>query len=95
MSNDVPIQNLDDVEISGLVLFGETQILVGLSNSQWLRVPLSSCGGLGNLSDDNRLDYRLADRRSQLSWPGHGIDLSIQDLTDRAIALEDGDRCPD
>ena len=95
MSHDVTIEIAESTKLSGLVLAGETQMLVGLSNSQWLRVPLPACPELRDLAGDDLLDHRLTDHRSRLCWPGHGIDLSVRDLMARAIALEAGDKGPD
>ena len=83
------------LQLSGLVFFGATDVMVGLANHQWLRIPLSALPALRDLSEDEWLDYRLAANRTQLRWPGRDISLSVGDLADMAISIEDGDKGPD
>jgi len=90
MINDLMIPLPNDTQLSGMVLFGATQAMVGLANSQWLRIPLSAIPGLQNLAEDEWFDYRLADNRTRLRWPGRDISLSVRDLANMAIAIEDG-----
>jgi hypothetical protein len=95
MSDNVLIRIAETTELSGLVLVGETQLLVGLSDSKWLRVPLCACPALQDLAGDDLLDYQLTVHRSRLRWPRHGTHLGIHDLAGMAIALEDGHQGPD
>ena len=95
MISDPTIHMPSSLQLSGFVLFGTSQMMVGLANSQWLRIPLTAFPALQNLSEDECFDYRLADNRTQLRWPGHDISLSVRDLADMAISIEDGDKGPD
>jgi len=85
----------NNLQLSGFVLFGTSQMMVGLGNSQWLRITIDAFPALQNLSEDEWCDYRLGDNRTQLWWPGHDICLSVSDLADKAISIDDGDRGPD
>ena len=85
----------NNLQLSGFVLFGTSQMMVGLANSQWLRTPLSAFPALQNLSEDEWCDYRPAANQTELRWPGHDISLSVADLADNAIAIDDGGKGPD
>jgi hypothetical protein len=63
----IPMTN--NLQLSGFVLFGTSQMMVELENSQWLRIPLSAFPALQNLHEDECLDYRLAANRTHLRWP--------------------------
>ena len=89
------IHMTNNLQLSGFVLFGTSQMMVGLENSQWLRIPLSAFPDLQNLTEDEWCDYRLGDNRTLLRWPSHDISLSVGDLADNAISIDDGDRGPD
>ena len=95
MINAPTIQPPSSLQLSGLVFFGTSQMMVGLANSRWLRIPLTALPALQNLSEDECFDYRLAANRTQLRWPGRDICLSVHDLADMAISIEDGDKGPD
>ena len=95
MLNDPMIHVANSLQLSGFVLFGTSQMMVGLANSQWLRIPLTAFPALQSLSEDECFDYRIADNRTQLRWPGRDICLSVHDLADMAISIEDGDKGPD
>ena len=94
MINDPTIHMPNSLQLSGFVLFGTSQMMVGLANSQWLRIPLSAFPALQNLSEDECFDYRLADNRAQLRWPGRDISLSLRDLAGMAISIDDGGHGP-
>ena len=95
MINAPTILPPSSLQLSGFVLFGTSQMMVGLANSQWLRIPLSAFPALQSLSEDECFDYRLAANRTQLRWPGRDISLSVRELADMAISIEDGDNGPD
>lgn len=84
MINAPMIHLPNSLQLSGFVLFGTSQMMVGLENSRWLRIPLTAFPALQNLSEDECFDYRLADNRTQLRWPGRDISLSVCDLADKA-----------
>ena len=94
MINDPMTDAPDNLQFSGFVLFGPSQMMVGLANSQWLRIPLSAFPALLSLSEDECLDYRLAANRTQLRWPGREISLSVRDLADKAISIDGGGSGP-
>jgi len=95
MLNNLMIPMPSRLELSGFVLFGTSQMMVGLVNSQWLRIPLSAFPALRDLSEDEWCDYRLGANRTELRWPGHDISLSVADLADKAASVEDGGKGPD
>ena len=77
-----------------MVLFGTSEMLVGSANSRWFRIPLSASPSLTSLSEDDLLDYKLEGNRTYLHWRGTEITLSLQDLTNNASSIEDGDEGP-
>ena len=85
----------NNLQLSGFVLFGTSQMMVGLENSQWLRIPLAALPALQSLSEDEWCDYRLGANRTELRWPGHDISLSVAELADKAVSVEDGGKGPD
>ena len=85
----------NNLQLSGFVLFGTSQIMVGLENSQWLRIPLAAFPALQNLHEDEWCDYRLGANRTLLRWPTHDISLSVADLADKATSIDDGGRGPE
>jgi hypothetical protein len=95
MLNNPMIPPPNSPQLSGFVLFGTSQMMVGLANSQWLRIPLSAFPALRDLSEDEWCDYRLGASRTELRWPGHDINLSVRDLADNAISIDDGGKGPD
>jgi len=95
MINDPTIHVPSSLQLSGFVLFGTSQMMVGLANSQWLRIPRCAFPALQSLSEDECFDYRLAANRTQLCWPGRSISLSVGDLADKAISIDAGGHGPD
>jgi hypothetical protein len=84
----------NDMQLSGMVLFGTSEMMVGLEKSQWLRIPLTAFPALQNLSEDECLDYRLGANRTQLRWLGSNISLNVLDLANSASSIENGDEGP-
>jgi hypothetical protein len=95
MIHDPMIHMTNNLQLSGFVLFGISQMMVGLENSQWLRIPLSAFPVLQNLHEDEWLDYRLAANRTRLRWPGRDISLSVRDLASHATSMDDGGKGPE
>ena len=95
MIHDPTIHPPNSLPLSGFVLFGASQMMVGLENSQWLRIPLAAFPALQNLSADECFDYRFANNRTQLRWPSRDISLSLRDLAGMAISIDDGGNGPD
>ena len=77
-----------------MVLFGTSEMMVGLASSQWLRISLSAFPLLQSLSEDELLDYQLEGNRTYLHWRGTEITISLQDLANSATSIEDGDEGP-
>ena len=94
MLNDPMTHAPDSQQLSEFVLFGTSEMMVGLANSQWLRIPLSAFPALKELTEDESLDYRLVANRTRLRWPGRDISLSVRDLANGATAIDDGGKGP-
>ena len=94
MLNDPMTHAPDSLHLSGFVLFGTSEMMVGLANSQWLRIPLSAFPALRDLSEGEWCDYRFEANRTELQWPGRDISLSVRDLANEAISIDDGGKGP-
>jgi hypothetical protein len=90
MNIDIPT----NLRLSGLILFGDSELLVGLNNSQWLRVPRAAFPGLTALSGDEWLDFKIEEDYSAFRWPRHNLTLSLSEFYREATSIEDGDEYP-
>ena len=84
-----------NLRLSGLVLFGNSELMVGLSDSQWLRIPLAAFPALVALPEDDRLDYRIEADATALGWPRQGLMLKLAEMSSEATSIEDGDEGPE
>ena len=75
---------------SGILLIGKSDFLVGLSDLNFLRVPLDSFPAVRALSEDQRTAFRFLPDRSGLEWPELGLRLPLSELIQKAVAIEDG-----
>jgi len=80
--------------VSGILLCGESDFLVGLSNLNFLRVPLDSFPAVKALSADQRMDFHILSGHSGFEWPECGIRLTLAELIQKAASIEDGDEGP-
>lgn len=83
-----------NLRLSCFVLFGDSEFMVGLSDSRWLRLPLAAFPQVQAMTEDEKLDYRMDADRSAIQWPQHGIALSLLDLCSKAVSIESGDEGP-
>ena len=83
-----------DCSLSGLLLFGGNDFMAGLNNSTWLRIPLASFPGLSALTPDQRANFCILPDRFGFEWPEHGLTLTLPEMVQNAIAVENGDDAP-
>lgn len=83
-----------NLRLSGLVLFGDLELMVGLSDARWLRLPLAAFPKVEAMTEEERLEYRIRGDHSALEWPQHDVTLSLPDLTSKATTVETGDEGP-
>ena len=48
-----------NLRLSGLVLFSDLELTVGLSASRWLRLPLGTFPEIQAMTEDEKVDYRI------------------------------------
>ena len=84
----------ENLRLSGLVLFGNSELMVGLSDSQWLRIALSAFPKLEAMGEDEKLDYHIAADYLSLRWLGHSVTLRLSELWSSATSIEAGEDGP-
>ncbi len=80
--------------VSGILLFGKSDFLLGLSNLNFLRVPLDSFPAVRALSEEQRTAFCFLPDRSGFEWPESGIRMTLAEMIQKAISIEDGDEGP-
>ena len=83
------------LRLSGLVLCGDSELMVGLSDSRWLRLPLAAFPQLQAMTEDDQLDYRIGADYSALRWPRHDLTLTLPELCGKAMSVDTGDEGPE
>lgn len=90
MSTNQPAQ----LRLSGLVLFGDSQLLVGLSDARWLRIPLIALPKLKEMDGEARLDCHTIADADALHWPRQGLTFNLTEFWNKALSVEYGDVGP-
>ena len=80
--------------VSGLLLFGKSEFLVGLNNLNMLRIPLTSFPAVKALSEKQRVGFHFLPDRSGFEWPELGLRLPLSELIQKAVSIEDGTEGP-
>ena len=83
-----------NIRLSGLILRGRQDVMVGLSDSQWLRIPLDALPELKALSDDELLELHIPENHLSFYWPHFDLSLSVSDFAHAATSIEDGSAGP-